>query len=315
MKKVLITGSEGFVGPHLWREMENAGYEVYGTVLNPASDLGPKVFPCDVTNLVETEKLISELRPDAIFHLAGWSNPGASFANPQKTIEINVIGTINLLESIRKITDYHPRIIGIGSSAEFGVVPQDQLPVTENTPLNPNSPYGVSKVAAWYVYHQNFSSYQMDIVYATPFNHTGPGQFPGFLAPDIASQIALIEKGEQNPVILTGDLSPKRDMLDVRDVVRAYRLLLEKGVSGERYLISSGKSVLVSQVVDSLLSMSNIEISHEIDSQKMRPSDIPDQYGNHQKITDATGWEPEIPLDETLQDLLDWYREKGKINK
>ena len=310
MKKVLITGSEGFVGPHLWHELENAGYDVYGTVLNPTSDSNPKVFPCNVTNLAETEKLISELRPDAIFHLAGWSNPGSSFVNPQKTIEINVIGTINLLESIRKITDYHPRIIGIGSSAEFGIVPQDQLPVTEDTPLNPNSPYGVSKVSAWFVYHQYFSSYQMDIVYATPFNHTGPGQLPGFLAPDIASQIALIEKGEQTPVILTGDLSPKRDMLDVRDVVRAYRLLLEKGVSGERYLISSGQSVPVSQVVDSLLSMSQVKITHEIDPQKMRPSDIPDQFGDHQKITAATGWQPEIPLDQTLLDLLGWYREK-----
>ena len=144
MKKVLITGSEGFVGPHLWRELENAGYDVYGTVLNPSSDLSPKVYPCDVTNLDATEKLISTLRPDAIFHLAGWSNPGSSFAHPQKTIEINVIGTINLLESVRKIVDYHPRIIGIGSSAEFGTVPQDELPVTVNTQLYPNSPYGVS---------------------------------------------------------------------------------------------------------------------------------------------------------------------------
>jgi|WetSurMetagenome_2_1015567.scaffolds.fasta_scaffold21372_3 GDP-4-dehydro-6-deoxy-D-mannose reductase len=313
MKKVLITGSEGFVGPHLWHELEGAGYEVYGTVLNPAVGLRANVFPCDVTNLEETEKLIASLRPDAIFHLAGWSNPGSSFANPQKTIEINVVGTINLLESIRKISDYHPRIIGIGSSAEFGTVPQDQLPVTENTPLNPNSPYGVSKVSAWYVYHQYFSSYQMDIVYAIPFNHTGPGQLPGFLAPDIASQIALIEKGEQKSVILTGDLSPKRDMLDVRDVVRAYRLLMEKGISGERYLISSGKSVAVSGVVETLLSLSKIKITHKIDPQKMRPSDIPDQYGNHQKITDTTGWNPTILLDKTLQDLLNWYREKGKI--
>jgi GDP-4-dehydro-6-deoxy-D-mannose reductase len=315
MKKVLITGSEGFVGGHLWQELETNGYDVYGTVLNPSSNLDQKVVPCDVTNLAETEKLISDLRPDAIFHLAGWSNPSSSFANPQKTIEVNVIGTINLLESIRKITDYRPRIIGIGSAAEFGTVPQDSLPITENTPLNPNSPYGVSKVAAWYVYKQYISTYMMDIVYATPFNHTGPGQLPGFLAPDIASQIILIEKKENEPIIQTGDLSPRRDMLDVRDVVRAYKLLLEKGVSGERYLISSGKSVPVSQVVKTLLSLSKVEITHQIDPKKMRPSDIPDQYGDHQKITSVTDWKPEISLKQTLQDLLDWYREKGKINK
>jgi len=150
----------------------------------------------------------------------------------------------------------------------------------------------------------------MDIVYATPFNHTGPGQLPGFLAPDIASQIVQVEKGDKEPEIITGDLSTKRDLLDVRDVVRAYRLLLEKGIAGERYLISSGKSTQVAKIVETLISLSNTKITHKIDSSKMRPSDIPDQYGDSNKLSELTSWKPEIPLNQTLQDLLDWYRSR-----
>lgn len=312
MKKVLITGSEGFVGPHLWKELESHGYEVYGTTLHaPETGLPKNVSVCDIGSEEQLTSLISDIKPDAIFHLAGWSNPGSSFTNPQKTFEINVLGTINLLEAVKKTPDYHPRIIAIGSSAEFGIVPQDKLPITENTTLMPNSPYAASKVSTWFVFQQYITSFKMDIVYATPFNHTGPGQLPGFLAPDIASQIAQIEEGDKEPVIQTGDLSPKRDMLDVRDVVRAYRLLLEKGELGERYLISSGRSIPVSEVVDTLISLSKIKITHQIDPNKMRPSDIPDQYGDSSKLNKLTGWHPEIPLDKTLSDLLDWYRTRG----
>lgn len=311
MKKILITGSEGFAGQHLWKELAANGYEIYGTTFHlPEAGLPVNIFVCDISSKEQISSVVKKIMPDAIFHLAGWSSPGSSYTYPQKTFEVNVIGTINLLESIREIENYHPRIIAIGSSAEFGVVPQDKLPITEDTLLNPNSPYGISKVSTWFVCKQYVNSYKMDIIYATPFNHTGPGQLPGFLAPDIASQIALIEKGEKEPEILTGDLSPKRDILDVRDVVRAYRLLMEKGITGERYLISTGKSVPVNQVVDTLLSLSKIKITHKIDPSKMRPTDIPDQYGDSKKIFDLTSWKPEFSLEKTLEDLLDWYREK-----
>ncbi|TRZ48338.1 SDR family oxidoreductase [bacterium] len=309
MKEVLITGSEGFVGHHLWNEMIDNGYEVFGTDLQVKTNAS-KFYSCDITKAEEIEKIFSSIRPEVIFHLAGWSNPGLSFTYPQKVFEINVIGTINLLESVRKINNYHPRIIIIGSSAELGTVPQDKLPITENTPLNPNSPYGVSKVASWFVCQQYISSYKMDIVYATPFNHTGPGQGLGFISSDIASQIAKIEKGEQEPIIKTGDLSTLREMLDVRDVVRAYRLLLEKGKSGERYLICTGKSTPIKEVVDTLLSLSTVKIKIETDPEKLRPSDMPEQRGNPEKLHQTTGWQPEIPLEITLKNLLDWYREK-----
>lgn len=309
MKTVLITGSEGFVGHHLWRELADNGYAVFGTDLQVKTG-DAKLFSCDVTEYGEIKKIIASLKPDVIIHLAAWSNPGTSFAHPQKTFEVNAIGTINLLEAVRTLENYHPRILVIGSSAEFGVVAKDKPPITEATPLSANSPYGVSKIASWFVVCQYVASYNLDIVYPTPFNHTGPGQGLGFLATDISSQIVKIENGEQKPVIKTGDLTARRDMLDVRDVVRAYRLLLEKGETGERYLICTGKSTPVKEIVDTLLSFSVVKISKEIDRDKIRPSDIPDQRGNHDKISQKTSWKPEIPLEQTLHDLLDWYREK-----
>jgi GDP-4-dehydro-6-deoxy-D-mannose reductase len=311
MKEVLITGSEGFVGQHLWKELESNGYKVFGTSLSlPEEEKAENIHVCDITNTEEINKIIEALRPEAIFHLAAWSNPGSSFNHPQKTLEVNAIGTINLLEAVRRIKGYRPRILIIGSSAEFGIVSTQNLPITENTTLSANSPYGVSKITNWFTASQYFTSYGMDIVYPTPFNHTGPGQGLGFLATDISSQIADIENGKQEPVIKTGDLSALRDMLDVRDVVRAYRLLLEKGQAGERYLICTGNSVPVKEIVEKLISFSSKEVKTELDQDKLRPSDMPEQRGDPSKIKEATGWEPEIPLDKTLKDLLDWYREK-----
>lgn len=311
MKEVLITGSEGFVGQHLWKELESNGYKVSGTSLSQSEEgKTENIHVCDITNTEDMDEIIKTLRPEAIFHLAAWSNPGSSFSHPQKTIEVNVIGTINLLEAIRKIDNYHPRVLIIGSSAEFGIVPPQNLPITENTPLSANSPYGVSKITNWFTASQYFTSYGMDIVYPTPFNHTGPGQGLGFLATDISSQIVDIENGKQEPVIKTGNLSALRDMLDVRDVVRAYRLLLEKGKAGERYLICTGDSVPVKEIVEKLIALSSKEVKAELDPDKLRPSDMPEQRGDPSKIKEATGWEAEIPLEKTLKDLLDWYREK-----
>jgi len=312
MKEVLITGSEGFAGQHLWKELKNNEYHVSGTTLNaPEAGLPENVYVCDIQKQDDLFKLISEIKPEAIFHLAAQPKPGLSFNIPQKTFEINTIGTMNLLESVRAIPNYHPRIIMIGTSEEHGVIPSEKLPITEETPLNPINPYSISKTANWFLAREYVQSFNFDIVYATPFNHTGPGQSLGFIAPDIASQIVEIEKGMKEPVLLTGDLSSKRDISDVRDVVRAYRLLMEKGKTGERYIICSGKSVPMSEIVSKLISLSKVTVDHKIDPTRFRPSDIPDLYGSHEKLTQTTGWLPEIPLENTLQDLLDWYRTKG----
>lgn len=312
MKTILITGSEGFAGQHLWKELVENGYKVYGTALNiPEGGLPKNVFQCDIENESQIKSLIKKLKPDAIVHLAGQPKPGLSFFIPQKTFQVNTIGTLNLLEAIRSIEEYHPRILLIGTSEEHGVVPIDELPITEETPFNPINPYAISKLANWLLAKEYYRSFNFNILYASPFTHTGPGQGKGFISPDTASQIVDIEEGKHKPVIYTGDLTSRRDISDVRDVVRAYRLLLEKGRIGERYIISSGLSHKVEDIVDTLISMSKVKIIRKIDPSLTRPTDIPDLVGSHDKITRDTGWEPEIPLEKTLQDLLDWYRTKG----
>ncbi len=310
MKEVLITGSEGFVGRHLRREFEEYGYDVSGTTLKDEDGLPENTFQCNILDVASLERIIGERKPEVIFHLAGQPKPGLSFEAPAMTFEINTIGTVNLLEAVKSIKNYHPRILLVGSSEEHGAVAEKNLPITEETPLNPLNPYAISKVATWYLAQEYHRTFGFDIIYITPFNHTGPGQAIGFLAPDVASQIAYLEKKGGEPVIVTGDLSSKRDISDVRDVVRAYRLLTEKGASGERYIVSSGKSILVSEIVMKLISLSAMPLKHGIDPRRSRPSEFKDLYGSHEKLTAATGWEPEIELEQTLLDLLNWYREQ-----
>ncbi|MFA5026125.1 MAG: GDP-mannose 4,6-dehydratase [Candidatus Shapirobacteria bacterium] len=311
MKKILITGSEGFAGQHLWRELDKNSYKVFGTVFSSSlEDISSNLYFCDIEDQPQLSSLIKKIKPDAIFHLAGQPKPGLSFNIPQRTISVNTIGTINLLEAVRSISGYFPRILIIGTSEEHGIVSSKDLPITENTPLNPINPYAISKTANWFLAKEYVRSFNFDIIYVAPFTHTGPGQMPGFLSPDVASQIVEIEKGLKEPILHTGDLSSKRDISDVRDVVRAYRLLLEKGKTGERYIISTGKSIPVSEIVKKLVSMSKVKIDLKIDNTRTRPTDIPNLIGDHSKLSRITGWEPAISLDQTLQDLLNWYRQK-----
>lgn len=312
MKKVLITGSEGFVGGHLWIELEKNGYEVFGTTLkDPVLGHTDNVFVCDITKREQLDKLIGDLQPSHIFHLAAQANPYLSYKEPRLTFEVNLLGTLNLLDSVRIIPDYKPRILVVGTSEEYGFVPQDKMPVTEDSSFDPSSPYSVSKLAAYHLCKVYSRSYGMEIVYASSFNHTGPGQNPGLLAPDVAMQIVEIERGLRQQPLLTGNLDTHRDYTDVRDVTRAYRLLIEKGRPGERYNVCSGKSVPTKEVVDILIKLANTKIDQQIDPERNRPSDLPVLYGSHKNITQETGWVPEIPLDQTLKDLLDWYRTKG----
>jgi len=280
MSEVLITGSEGFVGQHLWKELERSDYTVRGTTLcAPETGLPNGVYECNILEKESLNNLVASLKPDVIFHLAAQAKTGLSFSQPQTTFEINTIGTINLLEAIRSIENYTPKILIVGTAEEYGPVPVTELPITEESNLNPQNPYAISKVANWFLARQYTKSFGFDIVYVTPFNH-----------------------------IFTGDLSARRDFSDVRDIVRAYRLLIEKAKAGERFVISSGHSIPVKDVVDTLLSLAKVRIEHRIDPKRNRPLDIADLYGSHDKLTQVTGWEPEIPLEKTLSDLLDWYR-------
>ncbi len=316
MKRVLITGSEGFVGTHLWTELEKNGYEVFGTALQNNFPKGnEKIIQCDITDEQSTSSLLSSLQPDYIVHLAAISSPAMSFKIPRKTLEVNALGTLNLLEVVRSISSFRPRILVVGTSDEYGPVKANQLPVTEASALNPVNPYSISKVAGYFLSKMYSHSYHMNIIYACAFNHTGPGQLQGFLASDVALQIVNIERGIQSNPLLTGNLDTQRDISDVRDVVRAYRLLLEKGISGEKYNICSGRSTPVLNVVEILTGLSSIKIERQIDPLKNRPSDMPIMYGSHQKITGLTGWIPTIPLEQTLKDLLEWYRSQPSKEK
>jgi GDP-4-dehydro-6-deoxy-D-mannose reductase len=314
MKKILITGINGFVGPHLVAELQKQGYSIYGLSRTGKSELKNDVviLKGDLLQLKELYLTINELKPDAIFHLAAQSKPGYSFKEPQETFQSNIIGTTNLFEVVRGMMNddpsYRPRIIAAGTSEEYGLVTESDLPLIETSKFNPVNPYAISKVAQYYLSMMYIRAFKLDIVYAVLFSHVGPGQKEGFIIPDVCKQIVEIENGKKDPILTTGDLSVSRDYSDVRDFARAYILLLEKGKTGERYNICSGKPTQVSEIVDSLISMSHVKIEHKIDQSKIRPTEMPILYGSCKKFAELTGWKTEISLDKTLEDCLEWWR-------
>lgn len=307
--EVFITGREGFAGTKLAVELKDHGYVTSGTALREEDvNTSENIFRCDITDPEAVKKLISDRRPTFIVHLAALVKPSDAIKNPALAFKINLEGTRSVLEAVRLVADYYPKILLIGSSEEFGVVPSGTV-VTENTPLAPVNPYGESKEQAWKLAEEYINKYGQDIISAIPFNHTGPGQALGFIATDVAAQIVEIERGLKEPILVTGNISHRRNFSDVRDVVRAYRLLLELGKTGERYIICADKSVPLSYIVETLIGFSLVKIDYQIDSQRARPADVADISASHDKITKDAGWQPEIPLEKTLQDLLNWYRE------
>lgn len=317
MKKILITGINGFVGPHLVRELQGKGYSVYGLSRTGKSELKNEVviLKGDLLDLKGLYATIGDLKPDAIFHLAAQSKPGYSFKEPQETFQSNVIGTINLFEVVRGmmngVSEYRPRIVVAGSSEEYGLVSQEMLPLVEDAKFNPVNPYAISKVSQYYLSMMYVRAYNLDIVYPVMFSHVGPGQKEGFIIPDVCKQIVEIEQGKKEPILATGDLSVSRDYSDVRDFVKAYVLLLEKGETGQRYNICSGKPTKVAEIVDKLIGLSKTKIEHKVDPSKVRPAEMPILYGSPNKFQELTGWRTEISLDQTLADSLEWWRNKS----
>jgi len=316
MKKILITGINGFVGPHLVHELQNRGLSVYGLSRTGKGELKNEVviLKGDLLDLKGLYATIDDLKPDAIFHLAAQSKPGYSFKEPQETFQSNVIGTTNLFEVIRGMmnsnTNYRPRIVVAGSSEEYGLVTEAQLPLVEDSRFNPVNPYAISKVSQYYLSMMYIRAFNLDIVYPVMFSHVGPGQKEGFIIPDVCKQIVEIEQGKKEPILATGDLSVSRDYSDVRDFVKAYVLLLEKGKTGERYNICSGKPTKVADIVDKLIALSKTKIEHTVDPSKVRPAEMPILYGTPHKFQELTGWKTEIELDQTLADSLEWWRNK-----
>ncbi|HYK08127.1 MAG TPA: GDP-mannose 4,6-dehydratase [Candidatus Eisenbacteria bacterium] len=315
MKKVLITGASGFVGTHLAQHLLEVGdVRVHGTYLtdesmqrSPVKDL-IAFHKVDLQDRNATEKLLREVMPDEVYHLAANALVTVSFANPLETFHNNVDPQVNLFESLRACNLLTTKVLLTCSSEEYGFIAPEDLPMTETTALRPANPYAVSKVAQDFLGLQYFISYKMPIIRVRSFTHVGPGQSPGFVVADFSKQIAEIEKGGRDTVIKVGNMQTRRDFTDVRDMVRLYHLLLEKGEAGEVYNAGSGKSHVIQEVMDILIGLSSVKITLEEDPSKFRPADVPEILADITKAQAITGWKPEISFEQTLKDALDYWR-------
>jgi len=312
-KKVLLTGIGGFAASHLADLLLEKGYEVVGTTrlrddISNINHLNIPIEYCDILDSKNVEEVVKRAMPDIVFHLAAQSFVGKSWEAPDLTLSTNIIGTLNVLEAINK---YRPDcIFHVASSSQvYGKV--DKFPMTVDTPFNPMSPYDVSKIAQEFLVRQYHNSYLLDIRVTRAFNITGPRRADFFAETTFAKQIALIEKGLQEPVIKVGNLETARDYIDVRDAVRGYLLAVENGNPEEIYLLCSGKATKISEILATLISLSTVKnIQIEVDMTRIRPSDTPKMYGDYSISKEVLGWEPTIPLIKTLADLLNYYREK-----
>jgi GDP-4-dehydro-6-deoxy-D-mannose reductase len=313
--RILITGITGFVGSHLAEYALSRGdVEVFGTVrwrsrLENVEGFQEDItmVDCDLRDSSAARRCLMELKPDYIFHLAAQSFVPTSWTAPEETLTTNIISELNLLEAMRDI-DQEIRIQVAGSSEEYGLVFEDEAPIKETNPLRPLSPYAVSKVAQDMLAYQYNRSYGLFTVRTRAFNHEGPRRGHVFVTSNFAKQIAEIEKGKKEPVIEVGNLSARRDFTDVRDVVKAYWLSLEKGEPGEVYNIGSGKAVTIREMLDMLLALSDVKIEVRPMPERMRPSDVELLLADVGKFNALTGWKAEIPLTKTLADTLDYWR-------
>ena len=309
MPKALITGINGFVGTHLNNLLLQEGVEVFGTVKPESAETHDNhLFPVDLLDFEGMKEVIKKIEPDHIYHLAALTSPAESFKNPSLTITNNISGQLNVLEAVKELQMMETRILVVSSAEIYGAVEPHDLPINENAPLKPRSPYAVSKIAQDYLGYQYFVSQQVKNIRVRPFNHTGPYQAPVFVVPSFAKQIADIEKGNQEPILKVGSLESRKDFTDVRDIVKGYLLLMDKGVDGEVYNIGSGRSYAISEILDMLLSFSDAKIIVEQDSSLMRPIEIPELRCDYDKLHKATGWKPEISLETSLRDTLDYWR-------
>jgi GDP-4-dehydro-6-deoxy-D-mannose reductase len=315
MRRVLVTGITGFAGSHLVDAMLRMGdVEIFGILRWRSRTENIEHFrsqvtllECDLRDSTSTRDALEAVHPDWIFHLAAQSFVPTSWNAPHESISTNALGQLNLFEAVRRI-GIKPRIQIACSSEEYGLVGADELPIRETNPLRPLSPYAVSKVTQDLLGYQYFRSYGMDVVRTRGFNHEGPRRPNVFVASDFAWQISEVEKGRRDPVLHVGNLDARRDFTDVRDMVLGYWLALEKGEPGEVYNICSGKDYSIREVLDLLLGMTHIQIEVRPDAKRLRPSDVPVLRGDNTKFRRATGWEPRIPFEQTLRDILEFWR-------
>ena len=315
--RVLITGITGFAGSHLADFcLERGDVEVHGMIrwrsrTENIEHLDGKInlHECDLRDAGSTRDVIEHVKPEYIFHLAAQSFVPTSWRAPSESLTTNVLGQLHVFEAVRKL-GLKCRIQIACSSEEYGMVYEDEIPIKEDNQLRPLSPYAVSKVSQDLLGYQFYMSYKLDVVRTRGFNHTGPRRGPVFVCSDFAKQVVDIEKGLKPPVIHVGNLEAKRDFSDVRDVVKAYFLALEKGKPGEVYNICQERSWRIQEILDMLLERSKTEIKVELDKSRLRPSDVPVLQGDCSRFRKDTGWTPEIPFEKTLEDIMDYWRER-----
>jgi GDP-4-dehydro-6-deoxy-D-mannose reductase len=313
--RALITGISGFVGSHLAEYLlKHTDWHVAGTVYGPEDNIEHlrdrlELYPAELSELETVISIVEQAKPDHIFHLAAQPLVSLSRRDPWGTLAVNIRLQLNILEAVARLGST-ARILVVGSSEEYGQVRPDELPVKETNPLRPTSPYAVSKVAQDMLGLQYHLSQQLFTVRVRAFNHIGPRQRLGFVASDFASQIAEAEAGLREPVVRVGNLEPQRDFSDVRDVVRGYHLLITEGEAGEVYNLGSEQARSVREMLETLIAMANIPITVEQDPERLRPTDVPVIVGDCTKIRQQTGWRTTIPFEDSLRDVLDYWREQ-----
>lgn len=296
--KALITGAGGFVGRHLRDHLRASDDDVVG--LGPGEDLDVDVLDADA--VVDA---VGEAGAEVVYHLAARSHVGDSWSDPGLVFRVNAEGTLNVLQACR--THGVDRVVMVGSADEYGAVEDDSAPLTEDAPLRPLTPYGASKVAADYLALQAFLGWGVPTVRVRAFNHTGPGQPDRFLIPALARRVVECERSEADEITV-GNLDPVRDFTDVRDVVRAYRLLAEHGRPGGAYNVCSGIGTSVREVLEQILALATRPLEYRVDESLVRPVDVPRLVGDPSKIRNDTGWSPDFSLERTLTDVLDAWR-------
>lgn len=305
--KALITGVNGFVGNYLSKYLIDKGYSVYGTVIEDDITMdNVNIKKMNLLNKDEVSETIKSINPDCIFHLAGQSAVGLSWNEPTLTMNVNINGTINLLDAVRE-NNINTKVLIIGSSDQYGVIKPEDCPISEEKQLNPTSPYAISKMAQEQIAKLYVNSYKMKLIMVRAFNHIGPMQSKNFVVSDFASKIAEIEKGAE-PIIRVGNLEAYRDFTDVRDIVHGYVMLMENGEIGQVYNIGSGNAYKINDILDILLSLSNTKIKVEIDPERLRPSDVPIIQCDNSKIKSHVNWETKYNIKNTLKDTLDYWR-------
>ncbi len=309
MKKGLVIGAAGFVGRYLVREMCNNEIETFVTKLphEKFTEESVNVYDLDILDKDAIINILYEIQPDYIFHLAAQSSVGVAWKNPLLTVDVNIKGSINVMDAVRELF-YRPRVLLIGSGEEYGYIKPEETPIPEDNLLRPGNIYAATKACQNMIGSIYAKAYDMDLIMVRAFNHIGPGQAPLFVVSDFCKQVAEIEKGRREPVIMVGNLAARRDFTDVRDVVRAYVKLIKEGTPGETYNVGSGSAQEIQQILEKVIAMSDANIRIETDPNKIRPVDVPIIEADITKLNTLTGWKPEISVEQTIRETLDYWR-------